>query len=81
MGVLPSMIGVSWLGVLVTASLPPFSATTHAQPLPNRPAPAAFTASFILSSEPNAPSIAFARSPAGAAGPPGFMISQNSVWL
>ena len=42
---LPSMSGLSWFGVLVIASLPP-SLTSHAQPEPKRPAPAAWNCSL-----------------------------------
>ena len=38
--VLPSISGLSWFGVLVIESLPP-SLTSHAQPEPKRPTPAA----------------------------------------
>ena len=74
------MIGLSWFGVLVTASLPP-SRTSHAQPEPNWPTPAASNCFLNSSNEPKAESIAAARSPLGRAAAAGAMFSQNIVWL
>ena len=54
---MPALRGLSWLGVLVTASEPP-SSTSHTQPEPNWPTPAASNFSLKASKDPNAPSIA-----------------------
>src|SRR5690349_20300621 len=81
MGVLPSISGLSWLGVLVTSRLPSLLATTHDQPEPKRPAPALLTASLRPSTPPNLLLIASASAPLGAPPPLGPMICQNMLWL
>jgi hypothetical protein len=55
--VLPSISGLSWLGVLSILS-PPRSTINHAHPEPKRPTPAAANCSLNLSKLPKALSIA-----------------------
>ena len=54
----PVISGLSWFGVLQMQRPPPGLTPSHAQPEPNRVAPAAANFSFISSIEPNAASIA-----------------------
>src|SRR5713226_9794394 len=80
-GYLPSMSGLSWLGVEMTSNLLPLF-TSQPQPEPNRPIAAAVTSSLNLSNDPNVESIALAELPIGL--PLGFLgsiNSQNSEWL
>src|SRR4051794_39158435 len=79
-GVLPSMIGLSWLAVLSIANLPPED-TSHAQPLPNRVVAALANCSLKLSKPPNVPLIRSAILPVGAPPPFGDIRGQNSEWL
>jgi hypothetical protein len=82
-GVPPSSIsGLSWLGELVTASLPSLPFTSHAHPLPNRLAAASPNPFLNSSTLLNAASMAFSRSPAGS--PPfpfGAITAQKKVWF
>src|SRR5688572_33511407 len=80
MGVLPSMIGLSWLAVLSMVSLPDDD-TSHAQPLPNRVVAALANCSLHVSKLPKAPVMASAALPVGA--PPAFgaIRVQNSEGL
>src|SRR5688500_2425506 len=80
MAFLPSISGLSWLGVLVTSSLPLLS-TTHAQPLPKRVVPAWLTAVLNFSKSPNAPLIASATAPVGAPPALGAISFQNIEWF
>ena len=73
--------GLSWLGVLVTSSLPSPLTMSQAQPLPNCVAPALAKAAANASAPPRSRVINSARSPSGAAGPPGRITSQYKVWL
>ena len=75
------MIGLSWLAVEVTASLPSLPQTSQAQPEPNRVAPALAKASLNAAKPPSSPVMAVAIAPVGSPPPPGFMICQKSEWL
>ena len=77
----PSMIGLSWLGVEVTASLPSLPTISQAHPEPKRPRPALPSASLKAANPPSSDVIAWASAPVGSPPPPGFMICQNSEWL
>src|SRR6266545_4522009 len=73
----PSVVGLSWLAVEVTWSLPLPSRTSQAQPEPKRLTPASMNAALNASNEPKVESIALAISPVGAPPPLGFIICQN----
>ena len=75
------MSGLSWLGVLVTSSLPAPLTISQAHPLPNWVAPAWANAVANASTPPRSRPINSAKSPAGVAGPPGRSTSQYKVWL
>ena len=64
-----------------TTASPLPSWTSHDQPEPNRLTPAVFISSWKLENDPNAESIAPARSPAGSPPPSGLIHSQKSEWL
>src|SRR5271169_2627775 len=74
------MIGLSWFGEDSIASLPSLT-SSHDQPEPKRPMPAALIFDFKSAKEPNADLIAPARSPVGSPPPPFFMIFQNIEWF
>src|ERR1700722_15462710 len=76
----PLISGLSWLGVDSIANLPSFT-TSHAQPEPNRPTPAA--ANFVLKSanEPKEDLIASPTAPEGSPPPPFFISFQNIEWF
>ena len=63
---LPSEIGVSWLGVETTSSLPSALTTSHAHPEPKRVVAAVVKTSWKASNEPNASLIAAATSAVGS---------------
>src|SRR5918994_375288 len=69
-GVLPSLSGVSWFAVEVTASVLP-STTSQVQPLPKRLTPASLTCSISESRPPKVELIASASSPWGSPRPVG----------
>jgi len=75
--------GLSWLAVDVILSAPvPSSRTSHAHPLPNRPAAAALNFSFMASTDPNASSMAAfssAEGPLLSVGP--HMAFQKKAWF
>jgi len=76
--------GLSWLAVDVTLSLPsaPGSRTSHAHPLPKRPAAAALNFSFMASTDPNDASMAAFRpadGPLVSVGP--HMAFQKKPWF
>src|SRR5438270_7272954 len=77
---LPSINGLSWFGVLVIESLPP-SLSSHAQPEPKRPTPAAANCSLNFSKSPNDDLIASPTLPPGAPPALGPINSQNNVWF
>src|SRR5215212_10578132 len=84
-GVLPSIKGVSWLGVVSMERVPSALAMSHAHPLPNN-APGAAAAphcSLKDSKEPKEESMALLKSPVGSPPPcpDGPMISQNMEWF
>src|SRR5699024_11190368 len=79
-GVLPSINGLSWFGVLVISSSPLFT-TNQAQPEPKRVAPAFWNSSLNLSKLPNLLSIASASEPVGAPPPFGQSNVQNNEWF
>ncbi len=78
----PGGLRRTWLGVDVTASLPPSCTTSHAQPLPKRDVAAALNLSLKASMEPNASSMPAFRpeeGPLESVGP--VMTFQNREWL
>src|SRR5260221_9985844 len=79
-GFWPSIIGLSWIAVEVI-SIYHLLTTNHAQPLPNLPAPEAWSFSLNASKPPKAELMASANVPFGA--PPAFgpMIFQKKEWL
>jgi hypothetical protein len=79
-GVAPSINGLSWFGVEVTWSEPPFT-TSHVQPEPKRFTPASFSFALTSSTPSKAAAIAPATAPDGSPPPPGFMTCQKSEWL
>ncbi len=80
MGLAPLTSGLSPLGVLETAILPPLT-SSQAQPEPNWPTPAATKSSFIFSTEPKESMIAFSSAPGIAPPPLGFIHFQKWRWL
>src|SRR4029077_8664857 len=72
--------GVALFGVESMASFPSFT-TSHAQPEPNRPRPAALNLSLNPAKDPKLELIAAARSALGSPPPPFFIRGQNSVWF
>ena len=72
--------GLSWLGVAQTATFPPFSTASHAQPEPNWVAAALEKASLKASKEPKAASMALESSAEGVVFL-GVRICQNKLWL
>lgn len=62
MGFKPCIIGVSWLAVEITSSLPSLLTTKKAQPEPKRVVAAAVNASLKAANEPNVASISAANS-------------------
>src|SRR5262245_12093885 len=80
MAFLPSISGLSWLGVLVMESFDP-SSSRHTKPLPHRPAPALAHCSLNASKPPNDPVMASPILPVGA--PPAFgpIHFQNMLWF
>jgi len=63
------MSGLSWFGVLMIDSAP-FVDTSHAQPEPKRPIPAAWNCSLNAANDPKALVMASASAPVGS--PPAF---------
>src|SRR5215212_10240653 len=82
-GSLPSIKGVSPLGVHSTVKEPSGAATSQVQPEPKTDpgADMADHCSCRFSKEPKLDSMEVARSPTGSPPPLGFMICQNIVWL
>src|ERR1700732_2308490 len=76
----PAIYCVSWFAVESIASFPSFT-SSHAQPDPNRPRPAALNFSLNPANEPKLELIAAAKSPFGSPPPPFFINSQNSEWF
>ena len=78
----PSMSGLSWFGVLSTASLPSLSTTSQAQPEPKRVAPA-LRELLLERGEAAERAVDGLGQRAGPAPSrrPGVIISQNRVWL
>ena len=74
------MSGESWFGVEYAARPVP-SQTSQVHPLPKRFTPPSVIAALKSANEPNASSIAFARSPLGSPPPSGDMIVQKSEWF
>src|SRR5579862_7163084 len=81
MGVLPSMIGESWLPVEYTSSLPSLVLTSQDQPLPKRLAPASFIFSFKPARPPKVLLIASPTLPLGSPPALGPSTVQKSEWL
>ena len=67
------MIGLSWFGVDVTASLPSLPTTSQAQPEPNRVAAALAKASLNAANPPSSLPMACPTAPVGSPPPPGVM--------
>ena len=74
------MSGLSWLAVETISSLPPLT-TSHAQPEPKRPMPAASNFAWKSAKEPKAALMAVARSPEGVPPLPGPIRFQKKVWF
>src|SRR5699024_4076869 len=79
-GVLPSINGESWFGVLITSSSPLFR-TNQAHPEPKRVLAAVSNSSLNLSKLPNVPLILSANSPVGSPPPFGDNTFQKRLWL
>src|SRR5260370_42552399 len=81
MGASPSINGLSCFGGEITSNLPLLFLINHAQPLPNRPTPAAENFSLNWSNPPKAALISSASLPFGS--PPAFgpMIFQTNEGL
>src|SRR5699024_6716057 len=79
-GFFPSIIGLSWFGVLII-SISPLSSTSHAHPDPKRPVAAVVNSSLNLSKLPNLAFILSASSPLGSPLPLGLNVFQKKLWL
>src|SRR5699024_5193383 len=79
-GVLPSMIGESWFGVLII-SISLLLRTNQAQPEPKRPVAAFLNSSLNASKLPNLESILSATSPFGFHPPFGESTCKKKLWF